>query len=67
MAVLEGLDIKSFVAFGNGESDCEMLKVCGVGVVMGNAPAVIRNVADLIIGTNQGQSFAQFLTVLFEL
>ena len=36
------------VAFGDGENDIPMLRVCGTGVAMGNASQTVKDAADYV-------------------
>ncbi|MCR2822329.1 Cof-type HAD-IIB family hydrolase [Lederbergia panacisoli] len=41
-------DMKDTFAFGDAESDAKMVESCGIGVAMGNAESVLKEVADYI-------------------
>lgn len=43
-----GFNLKDVYAFGDGLNDMEMIKTVGTGVVMGNAPDVLKQHADHI-------------------
>ena len=38
-----------------------MLKMCGIGVAMGNAVDEVRAIADIMIGSNDEDGIAAFL------
>ncbi len=43
-----GVPVASLIGFGDARSDVELLTACGTGVAMGNAPAELLAVADLV-------------------
>lgn len=43
-----GVSVDDFIAFGDARSDIELLTICGTGVAMGNSPAELKEVADLV-------------------
>lgn len=43
------IDLKSVVAFGDGDNDKEMLRECGIGVAMNNAKALAKEHADVVL------------------
>lgn len=52
----------NIIAFGDDLVDIGMLKLCGMGVAMGNAISEVKAVADVVIGTNDEDGIADFLT-----
>ncbi|MBQ5312231.1 MAG: HAD family phosphatase [Oscillospiraceae bacterium] len=56
-----GIGCGDIVAFGDDLADIGMLTLCGMGVAMGNAPAGVKNAADIVIGTNDDDGIALFL------
>lgn len=56
-----GIDPAHMMAFGDGGNDVEMLRLAGLGAVMGNAPEAIKAVGDLVIGTNDQSGVLNFL------
>ena len=52
------IDINEVVAFGDSGNDIEMLKNAGLGIAMGNAWGAAKEVADVIIGTNDTNAIA---------
>lgn len=42
-----------------------MLKLCGKGIAMGNAIDEVKKVADQVIGTNDDEGIAKYLTETF--
>ena len=57
-------DPAGILAFGDGENDMEMLRYAGWGVAMSNAPEVVRNAADEVIGSNEEQAVLEYLEQL---
>ena len=44
----EGILPEECAAFGDAENDIEMLKYCGTGIAMGNAPDKVKEIADYV-------------------
>ncbi len=59
-------DPAGILAFGDGENDMEMLRYAGWGVAMSNAPEVVRNAADEVIGSNEEQAVLEYLEQLLD-
>lgn len=55
------IDLEDIIAFGDDFADIGMLKLCGVGVAMGNAIDEVKEIADIVIGTNDEDGIAEFL------
>jgi Cof subfamily protein (haloacid dehalogenase superfamily) len=49
---LDGVESHHVMAIGDGENDLEMIQGAGVGVAMGNAVAVVKNSADIVVSSN---------------
>ena len=47
-----GLNAKQAVAFGDSDVDVDMLRSCGLGVAMGNAPKQVKEAADYVTASN---------------
>ncbi|QIL45816.1 HAD family phosphatase [Vagococcus coleopterorum] len=47
-----GFEHEDIIAFGDGENDIEMLKLAGLGIVMGNASDHVKTFGDYITDTN---------------
>ena len=47
-----GLSAKQAVAFGDSDVDVDLLKYCGIGVAMGNAPKSVKEAADFVTASN---------------
>jgi hypothetical protein len=56
-----GIAADDIVAFGDDFADIGMLKLCGVGVAMGNAIDEVKTIADCVIGDNDHNGIANYL------
>lgn len=56
-----GITTDEIVAFGDDYADIGMLKLCGVGVAMGNAIDEVKAVADMVIGDNDNEGIGLYL------
>ena len=56
-----GISEKNVMAFGDDLADIGMLKMCGIGVAMGNAVDEVKEVSDIVIGTHDEDGIAVFL------
>ena len=62
-----GITVDDIIAFGDDYADIGMLKLCGVGVAMGNAIDEVKAIADCVIGDNDHEGIAKYLqTIDFE-
>ncbi len=52
-----GFDTDSIIVFGDDYVDIGMLKLCGVGVAMGNAIEEVKAIADIVIGSGAARRF----------
>ncbi len=43
-----GISLDECMAFGDSDNDMEMIKMCGVGVAMGNSAEMLKEVADYV-------------------
>ena len=59
-----GIEPKEIIAFGDDYADIGMLKLCGKGVAMGNAIDEVKQMADLVIGSNDEDGIAEYLKSL---
>ncbi|MDC3415848.1 Cof-type HAD-IIB family hydrolase [Aquibacillus salsiterrae] len=59
--LIETLGIKQeeVIAMGDSYNDQEMIEFAGLGVAMGNAPADIKSIADLVTDTNTNDGVAK--------
>ena len=53
--------LAEIAAFGDDTPDIGMLRLCGLGVAMGNAVPAVKAAADLVIGTNDEDGIAEWL------
>ena len=69
MKICSACDItpEDIMAFGDDFADIGMLKLCGMGIAMGNAIQDVKNIADIIIGTNDNEGIADYLVEEFNL
>ena len=56
-----GIKPPEIAAFGDDYADIGMLKLCGMGIAMGNAIDAVRETADLVIGSNDEDGIAEYL------
>ncbi len=61
MAKFLGFAIKDTIAFGDERNDLEMLEAAGTGVVMANAPDVVKEYGDYITKSNDEDGIAYYL------
>ena len=55
------ISLADITAFGDDFADIGMLKLCGIGVAMGNAIDEVKEIADCVIGDNDHDAIAVFL------
>lgn len=56
-----GVNAENILAIGDGENDIEMLQMAGIGVAVGNAHQMLKDIADHVVGTNEEDGVAQAL------
>lgn len=56
-----GITTDDIIAFGDDYADIGMLKLCGIGVAMGNAIDEVKMIADHVIGDNDHDGIAVYL------
>jgi len=63
LRILENLaiDIKEVVAFGDSESDLEMIETSGIGVAVNNASPMVKKAADYLTESNNSDGVAHFI------
>lgn len=59
-----GLLPEEIAAFGDDTPDIELLRLCGLGVAMGNAIPAVKAAADVIIGTNDEDGIAAWVDAM---
>lgn len=60
-----GISADEFIAFGDDIPDIGMLRLCGLGVAMGNAVAEVKAAADIVIGSSNEDGIAEYLEKAF--
>lgn len=53
--------MQDVIAFGDDGPDIGMLQLCGTGVAMGNAIDLVKENADVVIGSNDEDGIAEYL------
>ena len=56
-----GFGTDSIIVFGDDYADIGMLQLCGTGVAMGNAIDEVKEIADIVIGSNDEDGIADFI------
>lgn len=56
-----GISHDNTIAFGDEVNDIEMIKAAGCGVAMGNAKAELKEMADVVCGTNDADGIGRFI------
>lgn len=56
-----GYTLENVCVFGDELNDLEMIRDCGVGVLMGNGNPKLQAVADYVTGSNNEDGIAQFI------
>ena len=59
-----GIDVKDFAVIGDSENDVEMFEVAGFGVAVANADEKLKEVADLITPSENGDGVVEALQFL---
>jgi len=59
-----GIALEDVIALGDDTPDIDMLKLCGIGVAMGNALDSVKEAADVVIGNNDEDGIAKYLELL---
>lgn len=59
-----GIDVKEFAVIGDSENDIEMFEVAGFRVAVANADAKLKELADLITPSNDGDGVVEALEFL---
>ncbi|WP_437681139.1 Cof-type HAD-IIB family hydrolase [Sorangium sp. So ce131] len=59
IAASRGLSARDMVAAGDGENDIPMLKASGFPIAMGHSPQSLKEVAELIVGSNDDDSLTK--------
>ncbi len=62
-----GVEREEIMAAGDEVNDLEMLEWAGLGVCMGNGVPQLKEVSDLVCGSNEEEGLAEFLEEFFNL
>ena len=62
-----GILPENIIAFGDDYADIGMLQLCGMGIAMGNAIQEVKQIADMVIGSNDNEGIASYLLEMFDL
>lgn len=60
------ISTEDIIAFGDDYADIGMLQLCGKGIAMGNAIALVKQKADMVIGSNEEDGIAEYLEMEYE-
>lgn len=60
-----GVERENVIACGDSFNDISMLRYAGIGVAMGNAQQAVKEVADIITGTNDENGLVPVIELLF--
>ncbi len=55
------ISLADITAFGDDFADIGMLKLCGVGIAMGNSIDEVKEIADIVIGRNDEDGIAEYV------
>ena len=61
-----GITSAQVMAFGDAENDAEMLSFAGIGVAMGNAAEILKQIADMVTASNAEDGVAQTIEKLLK-
>jgi Cof subfamily protein (haloacid dehalogenase superfamily) len=59
-----GITMDDVVAVGDGDNDLELIEAAGVGVAMGNAPAFVRERADVVVRGHDEDGVAEAIELV---
>ncbi|MEM0353841.1 MAG: phosphoglycolate phosphatase [Archaeoglobaceae archaeon] len=59
-----GIDVGEFAVIGDSENDIEMFEVAGFGIAVANADTKLKEIADLITPSNDGDGVVETLEFL---
>ncbi len=65
LADMLGFGLEEVIAFGDDYNDMDMIRECGLGVAMANAPQDVRDQADIVAPSNDEDGVAMVLERLF--
>lgn len=55
------VSVENIIAFGDDLVDIGMLQLCGTGIAMGNALPEVKEIADVVIDTNDNDGIAKWI------
>lgn len=61
------IPLEEVIAIGDNWNDLEMIQTAGLGIAMGNAPAGVREAADLVAGNHDEEGVSEILKEIFSL
>lgn len=61
------IKVDEIIAFGDDYADVGMLELCGKGIAMGNAINEVKEKADVIIGSNDEDGIAKYLSQIYKI
>lgn len=64
LAELLGIEHRQTVAIGDYYNDADMIRMAGLGAAVANAPPAIRNMADIVVGSNNDGALADLITYI---
>jgi Cof subfamily protein (haloacid dehalogenase superfamily) len=66
LAAYYGLELSQVMMVGDGENDLEVLRGVGYGVAMGNAPQIVKDAAQMVVGDVDDGGLAQAIEFALE-
>ncbi len=66
LAAYYGLDLREVMMVGDGENDLEVLRGVGHGVAMGNAPQIVKDAAQTVVGNVDDGGLAEAIELALE-
>ena len=63
-ASAKGIALEHVVAVGNYNNDIEMLKCAGMGIAVANATEDVKQVADVIVASNNESGVAEAIALI---
>ncbi len=55
------IPVNDITSFGDDLADIGMLKMTGTGIAMGNALDEVKEIADIVIGSNDNDGIAEYI------
>ena len=60
------IPLDSVIAFGDDYTDCDTLKIAGIGVAMENANDIVKSYANIVVGSNNTDSITKYFDKLIK-